>query len=52
LEDANDDEEEEDAVLVVIQEVDALSAMSWGGQPMMKRVEECYGEAIEFFWLC
>jgi len=45
-----DDEEEEDEVLVVVQEVDALSAMSWGVQPVMKRVEECYGEEIELFY--
>lgn len=45
-----DDEEEEDEVLVVVQEVDALSAMSWGTQPVMKRVEECYGEEIELFY--
>ncbi|WP_210424214.1 DsbA family protein [Halorussus ruber] len=47
----NDDEdEEEDEVLVVVQEVDALSAMSWGVQPVMKHVEECYGEEIELFY--
>lgn len=46
----DDDEEEEDEILVVVQEVDALSAMSWGVQPVMKRVEECYGEEIELFY--
>lgn len=46
----NEDEEEEDDVLVVVQEVDALSAMSWGVQPVMKHVEECYGEEIELFY--
>ncbi|ELY65660.1 thiol management oxidoreductase component [Natronobacterium gregoryi SP2] len=34
----------------MVQEVDALSAMSWGVQPVMKRVEECYGEEIELFY--
>ncbi|WP_228442292.1 DsbA family oxidoreductase [Natrarchaeobaculum sulfurireducens] len=45
-----DDEEEEDETVVVVQEVDALSAMSWGVQPVMKRVEECYSEEIELFY--
>lgn len=53
-EDADDqedeDEEEEDDVLVVVQEVGALSAMSWGVQSVMKHVEECYGEEIELFY--
>ncbi|AXR76180.1 disulfide bond formation protein DsbA (plasmid) [Natrarchaeobaculum sulfurireducens] len=34
----------------MVQEVDALSAMSWGVQPVMKRVEECYSEEIELFY--
>lgn len=50
-EDEDDDEdEEEDDTVVVVQEVDAFSAMSWGVQPVMKRVEECYGEEIELFY--
>ncbi len=49
--DENEDEdEEEDETVVVVQEVDALSAMSWGVQPVMKRVEESYGEEIELFY--
>ncbi|PAU80008.1 disulfide bond formation protein DsbA [Halorubrum salipaludis] len=34
----------------MVQEIDALSAMSWGVQPVMKRVEECYGEEINLFY--
>ncbi|RKD95607.1 DsbA family protein [Halopiger aswanensis] len=45
-----DEDEEEDETVVVVQEVDALSAMSWCVQPVMKRVEECYGEEIELFY--
>ncbi|MFU1780246.1 DsbA family oxidoreductase [Haloarcula japonica] len=45
-----DDDEEEEEVQVVVQEVDALSAMSWCVQPVMKHVEECYGEEIELFY--
>ncbi|MCH7659529.1 MAG: DsbA family protein [Euryarchaeota archaeon] len=48
--DDNDEDDEEDDTVVVVQEVDALSAMSWGVQPVMKRVEECYGEEIELFY--
>ncbi|MGQ3330641.1 DsbA family protein [Halorubrum sp. FL23] len=44
------EEEEEDETVVVVQEVDALSAMSWGVQPVMKRVEECYSEEIDLFY--
>lgn len=46
----DDEDEEEDEEVVVVQEVDALSAMSWGVQPVMKRVEECYGEEIDLFY--
>ena len=49
-EEEEEEEEEEDETVVVVQEVDALSAMSWGVQPVMKRVEESYGEEIEFFY--
>jgi hypothetical protein len=49
-EEDEDEKDEEDEVLVVVQEVDALSALSWGVQPVMKRVEECYGEEIELFY--
>lgn len=54
-EDADDQEDEdyeekEDEVTVVVQEVDPLSAMSWCVQPVMKHVEECYGEEIELFY--
>jgi len=49
-EDDEDEDEEEDETVVVVQEVDALSAMSWGVQPVMKHVEECYGEEIELFY--
>lgn len=49
-EEDTDEEEEEDETVVVVQEVDALSAMSWGVQPVMKHVEECYGEEIELFY--
>ena len=49
-EEDEDEEEEEDETVVVVQEVDALSAMSWGVQPVMKRVEECYGEEINLFY--
>lgn len=50
LEEDENDEGEEDEVLVVVQEVDALSALSWSVQPVMKRIEECYGEEIELFY--
>jgi len=49
-EEYEDEEEGEDETMVVVQEVDALSAMSWGVQPVMKHVEECYGEEIELFY--
>jgi len=49
-EEDEDEDEEEDETMVVVQEVDALSAMSWGVQPVMKHVEECYGEEIELFY--
>jgi predicted DsbA family dithiol-disulfide isomerase len=49
-EEDEDEDEEEDETVVVVQEVDALSAMSWGVQPVMKHVEECYGEEIEVFY--
>jgi hypothetical protein len=49
-EENEDEDEEEDETMVVVQEVDALSAMSWGVQPVMKHVEECYGEEIELFY--
>lgn len=49
-EEDEDEEEEEDETVVVVQEIDALSAMSWGVQPVMKRVEECYGEEINLFY--
>ncbi|GCF14384.1 hypothetical protein Harman_23190 [Haloarcula mannanilytica] len=49
-EEDEDEDEEEDETVVVVQEVDALSAMSWGVQPVMKRVEECYCEEIELFY--
>jgi predicted DsbA family dithiol-disulfide isomerase len=50
-EDADEEEDEdEDEPMVVVQEVDALSAMSWAVQPVMKHVEECYGEDIELFY--
>ena len=49
-EEDEDDDEEEDETMVVVQEVDALSAMSWSVQPVMKRVKECYGEEIELFY--
>ncbi|WP_238593417.1 DsbA family oxidoreductase [Natronobacterium lacisalsi] len=49
-EDEEDEDEDEDKTVVVVQEVDALSAMSWGVQPVMKRVEECYGEDVEVFY--
>ena len=49
-EEDEDEEEEEDETVVVVQEVDALSAMSWGVQPVMKHVKECYGEEIDLFY--
>ncbi len=49
-EEDEDEDEEEDETMVVVQEVDALSALSWGVQPVMKHVEECYGEEIELFY--
>jgi len=49
-EEEEDNDEEEDDTVVVVQEVDALSAMSWSVQPVMKHVEECYGEEIELFY--
>lgn len=44
----NDDEDDETVVL--LQEVDPLSAMSWGVQPVMKHIEECYGEEVDLFY--
>lgn len=49
-EEDEDEDEEEAETMVVVQEVDALSALSWGVQPVMKHVEECYGEEIELFY--
>jgi len=49
-EEDEDEEEEEDETVVVVQEIDALSAVSWGVQPVMKRVEECYGGEINLFY--
>ncbi|MBX0296936.1 DsbA family oxidoreductase [Haloarcula nitratireducens] len=48
--DDQEEDEEEEEVLLLVQEVDPLSAMSWCVQPVMKRVEECYGEEIDFFY--
>jgi len=48
--DGEDEDNEDDDTVVVVQEVDALSAMSWGVQPVMKHLEECYGEETELFY--
>lgn len=45
-EDDENDEDEEDTV-VVFQQVDPLSATSWGVQPVMNRIQERYGDQIE-----
>lgn len=45
--DDDDDEREDDDTVVVVQKVDPLSAMSWGVQPVMKRVQELYGDQVE-----
>lgn len=48
--DKDEDDTEENEAVVVVQEVDPLSAMSWSVQPVMKCVEERYGEEIELFY--
>ena len=41
---------EQDETLVITQEVDPLSPMSWAVQPVMKRVEERYRDQIKVFY--
>lgn len=45
--DDEDDEEDEEAVTVTVT-VDPLSAMSWGIQPVLKRVQERYDVELEY----
>jgi predicted DsbA family dithiol-disulfide isomerase len=45
--DDEDDEEEEESVTVTVT-VDPLSAMSWGIQPVLKRVQEQYDVELEY----
>lgn len=42
--------EEESDIVPIVQRVDPLSAMSWGVQPVMKRVRERYGDQIEIYY--
>lgn len=46
-EDDNEDDEEDETVTVAIT-ADPLSALSWGIQPVVTRVEENYGDQVEF----
>lgn len=44
------EDEEQDETLVITQEVDPLSPMSWAVQPVMKRVEERYRDQVKVYY--
>lgn len=45
-----EEDEEQDDNVVIVQKVDPLNAMSWGVQPVMKRVEERYQDKVEIYY--
>lgn len=44
---SDEDDEDEDETITITIIVDPLSAMSWGNQPVIKRVQARYGEQVE-----